>query len=410
MKGILNFVFVLVSYLTYGQWVAEAPLPVVSDSGYYSIPLPPEITALMGNGFNNVRIIDEAGREVPFWTGEISDRGLDAEWIDYKLQTTYKKGCCTILTWTNPEKVFLDRILIEMKVAETRKKASLVGSDDGQMWYALKDSFMLGGSTGGIKTSTHEVPFALSNYGWYRITVEDPKSAPLNIVYAGYYKLPEKKEEKYIEVPIESMTTSDSVKDHSTWITIAFDTAHYIERMDFEIIGPKFYKREAIVYQREEFQTKKGQREYLNPMHRFDIISTHQASIDWNFRKDKMYVKIMNKDNQPLQVKSVKAWQRIRHMRSWLEPGHTYKLAVGADSLKDPEYDLEYFWREFPEELDQLKPGPVKVLIKPSIATTTPTYFTNRNIIWVAIILVVVVLGTMSVRMLRENESHRKGD
>jgi hypothetical protein len=404
MKKILSFLCLLAPVFGYGQWAAEAPLPAVTDSAFYSIPLPPSITGLVENDFKNLRIIDEAGREVPYLMWLEMEKTTEPQFIEYILQKSQRKGCCTILTWANNDKDNLDKIYLEVKQAETIKNATMVGSDDGETWYALKDSFTLGGaSNSGSTTRMDVVDFALSNYALYRIVINDSTSAPLNVVKAGYYKITANYG-SYVEVPIESMKSADSVKDRSTWLTIRFDTTHSVDKIDFEIAGPSFYKREATLFEKEAYDTKKGKVEYLSPIYRFDIISTHRASLATPRRKEELYVQIMNENNQPLQVKSLKAWQRRRYVKSWLEPGHTYKIAIGGDSLKHPVYDIGFFSDRVSAELRELQPGEVKLLIKPVVASATPTYFTNRNIVWVAIILVVAVLGTMSVRMIREKE------
>ncbi len=49
-----------------------------------------------------------------------------------------------------------------------------------------------------------------------------------------------------------------------------------------------------------------------------------------------------------------------------------------------------------------LEPGEIKILAK-SGAETQETFFTDKNIIWGAIVVVMLILGYMSVKLIRES-------
>jgi len=94
-------------------------------------------------------------------------------------------------------------------------------------------------------------------------------------------------------------------------------------------------------------------------------------------------------------------------MTAWLEENHSYKVAFGSTGFNLPNYDIGYFKDSIPDNASVIEPAAVKVYDKPKeVVAVSPTIFTDRNIIWVAIFLVIGVLGFMSVRMLREKQSH----
>ena len=66
-----------------------------------------------------------------------------------------------------------------------------------------------------------------------------------------------------------------------------------------------------------------------------------------------------------------------------------------------PEYDLAFFKDSIPEEVVVLTPQNVKQ-IKHAEAATVDGVFTNKNMIWLAIIVVMIVLGFMSAKLVRE--------
>jgi hypothetical protein len=402
MKKLLGFLLMIPAIGFSQQFVAEAPLQGVDKAGFYNVPLPPGITALLESDLRNIRIVDEKGMEVPYVMQLDQPVFSNVEFIEYNMRKTAEKGCCTTLTLNNKQKNKISNIVLEVRNAETIKEATLRGSDDQQSWYALKEQFTLGGFSDNRRTSQLTIlNFPLSNYAWYQVVINDSATAPLNIVKAGYYN-ESTNYGVYLEVPTVTITSADSLNERTTWSVIRFDTTQFVDRIEFDVKGPAFYKRGATLFQRDHYYVKKVKKEYLNPVLSFDLISTHQASVALSLKTSELLLRVSNENNPPLEFKGVKVWQLKRSLTAWLAVGHTYRIAVGSDSLQAPVYDLEFFRDSIPGKPEVLQVGEVEKFIRPAEATASPTYFTNRNIIWVAIILVIVVLGTMSVRMIRE--------
>lgn len=406
MKRIL----VLLSFISapaLGQlYVAEAPLPAIENDGFYNIPLPPQITSLMMDDFRNIRILDEGGKEVPYITKVEHSERAETGLVEYRMEKEVRKGCCTMLTFQNVWKPIND-VVLTIRNAEVTKDATLQGSDDKQNWFVIREKFRLVSRDGyASNSSTVQVSlqFPLSKYDYYRLTIDDSTAAPLNVVSAGYYARVINYG-AYSELPAAAVSSADSA-DHSTWTVIRFDTTHFVNKLEFGISGPALYKRSATLFTREIIRTKKTTREYYSPIESFYITSRGPAIVLTGLKTRELYLQVFNENNPPLGITDVKAWQLNRSVIAWLGAGHRYKVAVGSDSLQVPAYDLEFFRDSIPSGPEVLKPGEIRLLYRPSQAST-PTFFTDRNIIWVAIVLVVAILGTMSVRMIRENDKRK---
>ncbi|HMJ71055.1 MAG TPA: hypothetical protein VK508_19275 [Cyclobacteriaceae bacterium] len=402
MKKLLCFLLLTPVIGLAQQFVAEAPLPAVDKAGFYNIPLPPGITALLESDLRNIRIVDEKGMEVPYIIQADQPVFSNVEFIEYNMQKTRQKDCCTVLTLINHQKDQISNIILDVKNAETTKEATLRGSDDQQSWYALKERFTLGDFSNSRATSKLSIlDFPLSNYVYYQIVINDSTTAPLNIIKAGYYNV-STDYGVYVEVPSVTITSADSVKDKTTWAVIHFDTTQFVDKIEFGIAGPPFYKRDATLFQKDHYYVKRVKKEYLNPVKSFNLISTQQASVTLSMKTPELVLRVSNGDNPRLEFKGVKVWQLKRSLTAWLPSGNGYRIVVGSDSLQAPVYDLEFFRDSIPDKPTVLQPGDVKKFIRPVEASATPTFFTNRNIIWIAIAIVVVILGAMSMRMIRE--------
>lgn len=398
----LIFLLLMVPALGNAQkYVAEAPLSAVPAGGFYKIPLPPRVTALVTSNFSNFRVVDETGLEVPYITMIERLKYNNVEWKEFKIEKEITKACCTKITLINPDKKTIDNFLLQVKNADVTKTAVLRGSDDGETWYALREKFQLGFGSFNGRVVTEIFDFPLSDYAYYQLTINDSTTSPLNVL--GAWQTSESIiEGRYSEIPAVTMTSADSTNDHATWAIIHFDSAQYINKLEFEIGGPHLYRRRADIFRRAEyFDRKKRKRTSLEPIGSFDVISGQTPLALIAEKEGELLVRIDNENNQPLKFKGVRAFQLKQSIITYLESDHQYKLVFGDDDLPSPVYDLEYFRDSIPAKPSEVEIGKLNNL-RVLEEATSPTYFTNRNIIWVAIFMVIAILGFMSARMLRD--------
>ena len=386
----LIFLLLLNSTAFAQQYVAEAPLNAVLRSGFYNIPLTPKATSLLTPDFRNIRIIDEKNVEAPYVIDVEKPRFVNVEFIDYEMEKDQVKGCCTKLILSNDKKNQISNIILEVRNAETTKRATLLGSDDKQTWYTLKENFVLSDLVNTENTSALRIlDFPLSDYSFYEIIVNDSTTAPLNISRAGYYNT-STDYGVYVDIQEVSISAVENQKEHRTEVSIEFDTIQFIDKIDLEISGPQFYHRRAVVFD-----------DNMNTIQSVDITSTHKTTIDNSMRSKVLTLFVYNDNNPPLKFDAVYAYQFKRSLTAWLSSEHHYRVAIGCDSMRAPVYDLEYFRDSIPPHPSELNMDMIRNMEKFK-KETDPTFFTTKKIVWFAIISVIALLGLMSARMLRD--------
>ena len=97
-------------------------------------------------------------------------------------------------------------------------------------------------------------------------------------------------------------------------------------------------------------------------------------------------------------------YQTNRYLVAWLKRNGSYALRFGSERMPAPAYDLELFRDSIPVALSVVTPGEVH-LIRPAALPEQPTVFTTKLFIWIALAVVLVALGIMSVKMIRETKS-----
>jgi hypothetical protein len=385
--------FLLFPACAYAQeYVAEASLSKVTESGFYSITLPPNITASLESDLRNIRILDSQEVEVPYMVLTEPQDYSAVQWAPMKIEKQLKRGCCTMITIVNDEKENIDNFLFRFKNADVLKMGTLRGSDDGEIWYAVVESLQVTGR----KTSDEEVSqvteIPISNYKYYRLTLNDSTSTPVNmlsvertredIIHGGY-----------LEIPNVTIGSYDSMQDRETWGIVEFDTAQYVDRIEFDVSGPHLFKRNATLLRRANNR--------FEAITSFNIISGQGRPVFVGVKERTLYIRVNNDNNPPLKFTQVAAYQRKRSLITYLEPGRDYKIALG-NNLQAPYYDLRFFKDSIPAHPGELEIGELKARSVLKEAEPQLTIFTDRKYIWVAIILVGIVLAVMTVRMLRD--------
>lgn len=412
MKRTIFIVSIVVQTLTgwTQHFAAESDLPKVDRDGFYKIAVAPTVSSYMNSTFSNARIVGADGKEVPFVIETEKGVAAATTFLPYFIEEkSILPDSCTILVLKNNQGTSINNIHLVIKNAAVSKEAALYGSDDKIAWYALKDRFRLGyiESTEGT-AEIKIIDFPASDYVYYKLWINDDERAPLNILRAGYYKNTTE-EIKYQEVPIQSVTQKNVDKEKTSYVRISLDTLMTFGRISWEVEGLPFYQRTASLYTTREVTDRKGRKkEYRDHITSFQMNSRHEGIQYFSpTRSDDLLLEVANGDNPPLNIKNIKLYQEVRYLVAWLEKNNSYTLKFGDENMPVPIYDLAFFKDSIPSNLSVIEPAKVRPIVQ-ALATNQTTFFTTKMFVWVAIAVVIVALGIMSVRMIRETNAARE--
>lgn len=382
---------------------AEAPLQSPPRDGFYRILISPAIGSHLNGDLTDIRIFNNKNREVPYLLEKESASRQAEHFIAYDIISKKSKShCCTELILQNEKRTPINNIQLIIKNAEAWREASLLGSDDQQQWYAIKDHFVLRAPVNSSATQQLEiVDFPWSNYEFYLLKIKDSVNAPLNIIKAGYYET-KSLNGNYTSLDVRT-TASDSISQKKTFVRIQLSGLQLVDKMEFDVSGAKYYRRNATLLEKRTRISKKGKlTEYYRPVLNFELTSSRTTIIEpKDLRGQEFLIEIQNEDNPPLSISSVKVFQLNRYLTAWLSGESNYAIKFGAPRLKEPVYDLAFFKDSIPDQIELLHPGKVSTL-EQTAAAKSETLFSNKNIIWLAIIAVMIVLGLMSAKLARE--------
>ncbi|CAN5894413.1 hypothetical protein BH11BAC7_BH11BAC7_11330 [soil metagenome] len=399
----------------------ESQVDAVPADGYYRILLQPGVTSKLSTSFSDVRLFNQDNLETPYLIyKDEATKGID-RFITYEItEKHYATGCCSHITVKNSLGNPIDHIVLEVNNAQTQKGMTLTGSYDGVNFFALVDHFIVSSfdtyNKGERKTtSLLRFDFPLTDYKFYRFNFDDwtwwwhDYDQPVFVVRAGYIE-PTFIPEECLEIPKPVLAQTDSVKKKQSYIRISFADSQYVDHLRFAISARNKsgdYYRAASLYQIVETTIAGVEKE-----REAFISSTILSSVNANeinlgrMRVKNLMLRINNDDNQPLIVDVVNAFQVKHYLVAELEKKNQYFIRFGNDSIPAPVYDLAYFKDKIPAKPEIIKSGIRKDIagkrIIPKAERLGESLFKDKRIIWFAIGIVILLLGLMTMRMLKE--------
>jgi hypothetical protein len=406
-----------------GDWKWEAELETAPRAGFQDIPLGPEVICRLNPESGNLRVMNEAGEEVPwlFFTDRETEQEVSLRWYPRHLDD-YRQRWYSRSVFQNPRGNGIDRMVLKIRNAAVRQTFWLSGSDDLNRWYIVKEDFVYDSDYDPASSyNLITIDFPQVDYKYYKVEIRHHWHEPIQIMGAGYYAVSES-EGNYQTVPRPAVVQHES--GSKSIVDIRFDGRHYLDRVFFEVDGPEMYHRDAVLKRK----TAGGGYEQLESFV-LDSRSVHLLQFQ-GIRVEELRLEIENHDDKPLRVAGVQAMQLRRYLTAKLDPAVHYTLRIGEEDLRSPVYDLTYFGGELPGKRPRarlLALSAVRVPALPARADTAAnaviapvpavdhapaesgeqvesSFPTGQVMLWAGIIFVVLVLGFMAFRMLREIE------
>lgn len=201
-----------------------------------------------------------------------------------------------------------------------------------------------------------------------------------------------------------TISQRDSSEVKRSFIKISFPEQQYIDRLEIEIEGPSFFLRKAFIAEPIlEEEIYEENQDYFESIQHFEVSSNDSNRLlITNFRAKEFYIIIENEDNQPLKVSSLKIYQAKKYLTTLLEKEGTYLLQFGDENAVEPKYDLKYFETSIPLSIPELSTGTLLELFPEKEKEKNPEAISNKTILWVVISIVVIVLGILSIKMVKD--------
>lgn len=412
----IRFFNLLLLLLIFGQLNAQkylyrADIDTVKMSGFYKIYLKPQISSKLQQNFPDIRIIDQDNNEIPFIYGS-----------EYRDEQNFEKNELHIIR--NKHRIFkritdfivevdsLENIagfILEVSNKSIKNKLKIAGSFDEKQWYEIKKRFSLQLIyTDSATTELHITNIPTTSFKYYRFIFSDYKNEVVEIQKAYSIKSSEK-EKKYFALPKPVLVHKDTLE--KTLIDIIFDDTYFIDKISFTIHGSEYYFRKAKIFKARDKVRHNGGVLYFDDVKKeFFLGSDRNNSIILpRFKSSHLKMEISNKDNLPIRIVDVMAFQQKNYIITYLRADMFYQLKFGSSKADFPVYDLTYFKENIPYQIPELKTLNIRQvhkadqpIIKKKIWSIKPVY------LWIAVTLIGLVLILLTARLFIDK--YKKGD
>jgi hypothetical protein len=373
---------------TQAQFKNKAMLDVPDSTGFYSIQITPELSGFIKTDLSDIRIMNEQQKQVPFVvrnaaTPKINNRFDTLSIVQNRLNDSGK----SVIVVQNETAAMLNGFALVIKNADVLRSASLMGSNDGKSWFSIVENIYFSNASSQDKDEyLQQVSFPLSSYHFYKIVINNEKNAPLNVMSVIKVVSEEfKARDPYVSNPFVTFSQKDS-SDGYSYVTVENPYAYHIEKIDLEVKGPKFFKRDLAV------EAGSGNYQYT-----IDAGSIHSFIVPV-FNDKRWTIRIYNGDNPPLSVTALQTYQSDKQLIALLDAGKKYTLYMNDSAAKAPSYELQNFKDSIPQVTRNIAVDTIEKIRTETIKKVE----TSKNWLWITLIVVLIVLTFFTVRLVRD--------
>jgi uncharacterized protein DUF3999 len=383
------------------QWRYAAVInaPDVAAARLTSVVISAEVTARAQSDWGDLRVIDETGREVPYVlharfggtrTERRQARVLEPSFVPGKhAQIIVDAGAGGAIHNSIRLRVDTPQDLITW--------VEVAVSDDASEWRVVRERgplFSLKQEGQGERT---EVSYPDSRARYLRARIlEDPARYKLTGAEIGF-ETSRPGERVAVELPFAKV---EGDPRRSTWRSPSGAAARSISEIRFQTAQPGFYRPVTIESSddgKQWLQVGAGQ------ISRTTEGGKTQESLAVAFperRASEWRVSVFNGNDAPVPDLAPVARATPRRVVFRQEPGRRYTLIYGHPRASAPQYDIARLIDE--TALDSAAEAGLAAIVT-NEAYDDPTPWTDRNpfVIWAALGVAVLVLGTLAVRALK---------
>jgi hypothetical protein len=384
------------------SWQAE--IGQASTTGVHRIDLSAELVGRSNGDLGDIRLIDGAGKEVPYVLDLARPVQATEQFIPFTITRNEIRKEQTVIELLRPEQ-HGDVVAIHLRVrnAVVDKRVLLTGSDDGRQWYIIKEDLL---SVRGAEKGTSElrmIDLPRSDHLHYRITLNDSLTPPVQVLEAGWFLRTRSASEMSV---IEELHWQQQDSTGLTRIVCTLPYRATVEQLSFSLEdGDTLFKRDAVIALWHTYTTGRGKKERTHreqrPIGALVLSSEDGNTITVNaFTADTFTINIRNGDDRPLRFTDWGAAQVQRSLLAQLEAGKDYRITTGDKKRRSPEYDLEHFRDRLKEPVAVLAHGALRTL-PGNGHVVRPLFDPSKWWIWATLVVLLATVGFMALRMLR---------
>ncbi len=410
-KFFLIFIFsLMLNLIAFSQtynW--QAKLESVKNPGYYEIFLSSDVTSHLHHAFPDIRLYDNKNNEIQYIINQkkiIYDKGKQTELKILKNKYRKFKHFTEVIA-ENTDKVEISNLIFKVVNTNNPVYIKILGSNDTRNWYILKNNYpTVPDITNEDTTEIKVMNLPRSDFKYFKILFHDYDEQNIEVIKVFYHHLADIRAE-YTQLPKPKITQKDTL-DKSI-LTVEFDDAQFIDMLTFGIQGPEFYLRKVQMMKDDTISASVTGEEFYDQMKKdfwFGSLKSNRINLA-DYKAKKIVFIIDNKDNQPLKIYKVNAYQLKNYMIAYLLPGMKYHFLFGSKNANFPSYDLPFFKDTIPKVLPETYIYNIKKNADSGNGINNIWNFPVKYL-WLTIGISAIILIVISILLLRQTVMRNK--
>lgn len=413
--------------------ICEVPLETAPAKGVVEFSLPDEVFAEARADLADLRLVGAGGESVPYVLRV--DRGKAERSVSSRpvkmYNRTFLPGKQSSVTLDFGKAEHKSRIDVDTSGANFRRRVTVEASEDGRDWQVLrKTAWLFRIGPGGGRFEMNRVKLPDNDFRYLRVTVfnapDDPEKLEIREVLSWRVQVKAAPPKTAAVEPV-STSVDQRPKKKATEIAVdlgfeqpplyeldmSFDDMNFLRPV--EILGRNRRKRTVL----ERFEDAPPRKREIDEPWRAVAGGTvyrfsggddkPQSSTRFRFgagraRYRYLLVRIHNGDNAPLKFTGLKV-RRFQYYLAFQAAGDgPHTLYLGNDAAAKPQYDLAHFIARLRAEgVTKIVAGLVRA--NPAFAEKekiVPWSERHKGLLWVVLVAVLLVLGVLVVRRIRQ--------
>jgi len=402
-----------------------------------TVPLDSRIYAATGDGFPDLRLVDQAGTETPYLLEKAAETRTDTTRLNCNSRLlALKKKDKTIEIFLRLEKnePNADGLTVLTPLTDFEHRVQVFGSGDGKRWSSLVKDAEIFDYSSYMPIANRDIPLPANTYRQFKLVVEEATSTreaelkeltrtlhggeevarseridlhriPLQIERIQFWRnqtqvLPET--DKRFDYPAAEYKITEDKEKQVTLIDVA-TLREPLTGFTLHTSSDNFTRPAAVqipVRRGIETTLQEIGSGVLESLH-FRDIKREQITVSFPEQRQKSYrIVLGNRDNPPLAITGITGTGPGYHLIFLPAPGQTYLLRYGSEKAKRPAYDtapiqelLRRGYKSTPAEL-----GPESAETPVPETLDFAKLLNSQWFLGAVVALMVVVLGWVLVR------------
>lgn len=371
---------------------------------WHKVILPDDLFGKVSDNLYDLRIygITEAKDtiEAPYLLQLSAEKVLETE-ITFRTLNASQNAGRYFYTFEIPSEEGINRIKLNFKHQNFDWRITLEGSQNQQEWFTITENYRilsLKNELTDFKFTT--LNFPESRYRFFRISLESdhkPQFQGAKIFKEETY------EGSFKNYPIEDYSVKENRKARITELSLELSFPVPVSHIKINVKDTfDYYRPITIKYLEDSIKTEQGWKYNYRSLASGTLNSLEENTFKFNSTiLKKLQIEIYNADNRPLHIGDIEVkGYEYAILARFTEPAD-YFLAYGRSNTRAPQYDLERFTNRIPDEISLVTLNAEQSKDKRVEKGKTPL-FENKMWLWVAILLVILLLGLFTVKMIKE--------